>query len=110
MLRRSDGSWAEDEKRLQCRKGDQKSDERVLDRPPALPVLFQAADVSKGQRLTTDGVRLAQRSGFGPLANALTAFKAKRIAGAMDWGYPGDGSIRSIADRQTSSAASIERP
>ena len=57
MLRRSDGSWAEDEKRLQCRKGDQKSDERVLDRPPALPVLFQAADVSKGQRLTTDGVQ-----------------------------------------------------
>ena len=57
MLRRSDGSWAKDEKRLQCRKGDQKSDEHVLDRPAALAVLFQAADVLKGQRLTTDGVQ-----------------------------------------------------
>ena len=59
MPRRSDGSWAKDEKRLQCRKGDQKSDEHVLDRPAALPVLFQAADVLKGQRLTTDGVQLS---------------------------------------------------
>jgi hypothetical protein len=57
MLRRSDGSWAKDEKRLQCRKGDQKSDEHVLDRPAALSVLLQAADVLEGQRLTTDGVQ-----------------------------------------------------
>jgi hypothetical protein len=58
MLRKSDCSWAEDEKRLQCRKGDQKSDERVLDRLSALPILLQAADVLEGQRLTTtDGVQ-----------------------------------------------------
>jgi hypothetical protein len=57
MLRRSDGSWAKDEKRLQCRKGDQKSNQHVLDRPAALSVLLQAADVLEGQRLTTDGVQ-----------------------------------------------------
>ena len=57
MLRRSEGSWAKDENRLQRRKGDQKSDEHVLDRPAALAVLFQAADVLKGQRLATDGVQ-----------------------------------------------------
>jgi hypothetical protein len=57
MLRRSDGSWAKDEKRLQCRKGDQKCDEGVLDRPAALPVLFQAAEVFEGRRSTIDSVR-----------------------------------------------------
>ena len=57
MLRRSEGSWAKDEKRLQRRKGDQKSDEHVLDRPAALAILFKAADVLKGQRLATDGVQ-----------------------------------------------------
>ena len=55
--------------------------------------------------------RATQRRGFGPLVSGtLTAFKVKRIAGAMDWGYPPVGSIRSIADRQTPSAASIESP
>jgi hypothetical protein len=44
------------------------------------------------------------------VSGTLTAFKVKRIAGAMDWGYPPVGSIRSIADRQTPSATSIESP
>ena len=34
--------------------------------------------------------------------------RAKRIAGATDWGYPAVGSIRSIADRHTDCAASVE--
>jgi hypothetical protein len=59
MLRRSDGYWAKDEKRLQCRKGDQKSNQHVLDHPAALPTLFQATQEFKGQRLTTDGVQLS---------------------------------------------------
>ena len=33
-------------------------DERVLNRSAALPVLFQAAEVFEGQRLTTDGVHM----------------------------------------------------
>jgi hypothetical protein len=59
MSRRSDGLYTNGEKRLKCSKGDQKSDEGVLDRPAALPALFQATEVFKGQRLTIDGVRQA---------------------------------------------------
>jgi hypothetical protein len=36
------------EKCLKCSEGDQKCDERVLDRPAALPGFFQAAEVFKG--------------------------------------------------------------
>jgi hypothetical protein len=59
MSRRSDGLYTNGEKRLKCSKSDQKSDEGVLDRPAALPALFQATEVFKGQRLTIDGVRRA---------------------------------------------------
>jgi hypothetical protein len=44
---------------LKCGKGDQKSDERVLNRPAAPPVLFQAAEVFEGQRFTTDRVHMS---------------------------------------------------
>jgi hypothetical protein len=57
MLRRSDGFWAKDEKHLKCRKGDQKSDERVLDRPAAVTAPFQATEVFKGRKLMTDSIR-----------------------------------------------------
>jgi hypothetical protein len=58
MPLRSDGLQANSEKRLKCSKGDQKSDERVLDRLAALPALFQAAEVFRGQRLATNGVQI----------------------------------------------------
>jgi hypothetical protein len=57
MLRRSDGSWTKDEKRLQCRKGDQKGNERELNHPAARPPLFQAPEVFQGQTLTAESVR-----------------------------------------------------
>jgi hypothetical protein len=57
MLRRSDGLQSNSEERLKCSKGDQKGNERVLDRHAAVPVLFQAPEEFKGQRLTTDGVQ-----------------------------------------------------
>ena len=57
MPLRSDGLQADSEKRLKCSKGDQKSDERILDPHAALPPLFQAPEVFEGQRLTTESVR-----------------------------------------------------
>jgi hypothetical protein len=56
-LRRSDAFCAEDEIRLKPGKGDQESDQRILDPHGAPPVLFQATEVSEDQRLATDGVR-----------------------------------------------------
>ena len=79
MLRRSEGSWAKDEKRLQRRKGDQKSDEHVLDRPAALAVLFQAADVLKGQRLATDGVQTIAPDDWRSLYRSADADDVTRI-------------------------------
>ena len=58
MPRSSDGLQTNGEKRLKCSKGDQKSDERVLDRLAAPPALFQAAEVFRGQRLATNGVQI----------------------------------------------------